>query len=111
MRDGVFVSSLEKCKEYELAYYYGPLTKKPYTNRFSTTCDAEFEMINKKVLILDEDSKIVPFPTYEIKGVVVDIESGAPIANARVNLNIDGKTAAVTSGANGIYRSEIIASY
>ena len=111
MKDGVFVSSLEKCKEYELAYYYGPLTKNPYTNRFSTTCDAEFEMINKKVLILDEDSKIVPFPTYEIKGVVVDIESGAPIANARVNLNIDGKTAAVTSGANGIYRSEIIASY
>ncbi|MEY3049999.1 MAG: hypothetical protein RL365_2037 [Bacteroidota bacterium] len=111
MRDGVFVASLEKCKEYELAYYYGPLTSKPYTNRFNTTCDASFEIINKKVLIIDEDSKIIPFPTYEIKGVVVDLENGAPIANASVNITIDGKTATAISGANGLYRSELIASY
>jgi len=111
MRDGVFVASLEKCKEYELAYYYGPLTSKPYTNRFNTTCDASFEIINKKVLIIDEDSKIIPFPTYEIKGVVVDIDKGAPIANASVNITIDGKTATAISGANGLYRSELIASY
>jgi len=111
IRDGVFVSSLEKCKEYELAYYYGPLTKKPYTNRFKTTCDAAFEMINKKVLIIDEDSKIVPFPTYEIKGVVVDIETGNPIENAVVNISIDGKGEKVYTGNNGLYRSELIASY
>lgn len=111
MRDGVFVASLEKCKQYELAYYYGPLTKKPYTNKFSTTCDASFEIINKKVLIIDEDSKIVPFPTYEIKGVVVDLESGAPIANTTVKLTIDGKTGTENSAENGMYRSELIASY
>jgi len=111
MRDGVFVASLEKCKEYELAYYYGPLTKKPYTNRFKTGCDASFELISKKVLIIDEDSKIVPFPTYEIKGVVVDVESGSPIAGATVNLTIDGKTAQVTTGNNGMYTSDIISTY
>lgn len=111
MRDGEFVSVLEQCKEYELAYYYGPLTNKPYRNRFKTTCQTGFEWINKKVLIIDEDQVIVPFPTYEIKGVVVDMESGSPIADAQVNLSIDGKTTVVKSGANGIYRSDAIASY
>jgi len=111
MRDGVFVSSLEKCKEYELAYYYGPLTKKPYINKFSTNCDAAFEQIDKKVLIIDEDAKIVPFPTYEIKGVVVDLDSGQPIADAKVNLMVEGKNGTATSGANGLYRSELIAIY
>lgn len=108
MRDGEFVAALEQCKEYELAYYYGPLTNKPYRNRFKTTCQTGFEWINKKVLIIDEDQVIVPFPTYEIKGVVVDIESGAPIANATVNLSIEGKTANVITGVNGMYQSNII---
>ncbi|MFM7595177.1 MAG: OmpA family protein [Flavobacteriales bacterium] len=111
MRDGVFISSLEKCKEYELAYYYGPLTKKPYKNKFNTSCNNEFELISKKVLIIDEDSKIIPFPSYEIKGVVVDIETGNPIENAVVNLSIDGKGDKVYTGNNGLYHSELIASY
>ena len=111
MRDGVFLTSLEKCKEYELAYYYGPNTKKPYTNKFSTSCDQSFETISKKVLIIDEDSKIVPFPTYEIRGVVVDVQTGAPIENASVNIEIDSKSSKVNTAANGMYSSEIIAAY
>ncbi|MFM7388454.1 MAG: hypothetical protein ACKO5L_09865, partial [Bacteroidota bacterium] len=103
MRDGVFVSALEKCKEYEIAYYYGSETKKPFTEKFKTGCDSEFEMIEKKLLIIDEDKVIIPFPTYEIKGVVVDITTKAPIAGATVALSIDGKTVSATSGSNGMY--------
>jgi hypothetical protein len=36
MRDGVFVAALEKCKEYEIAYYYGPETKKAFKEKFKT---------------------------------------------------------------------------
>jgi outer membrane protein OmpA-like peptidoglycan-associated protein/Tol biopolymer transport system component len=111
MRDGVFVSALEKCKEYEIAYYYGSETKKPFTEKFKTGCDSEFEMIEKKLLIIDEDKVIIPFPTYEIKGVVVDITTKAPIAGATVALSIDGKTVSATSGSNGMYFSNILDKY
>lgn len=111
MRDGVFLSSLEKCKEYELAYYYGPLTKKPYTNRFKTSCDNSFEQITKYVLILDADEKIVPFPTYEIKGVVTDVATGNLIADAKISLSIDANSDLVQTQSNGMYQSDIISSY
>lgn len=111
MRDGGFFSSLEKCKEYELAYYYGPLTKKPYTNRFKTSCDPTFEVISKRVLILDEDKKIVPFPTYEIRGVVTDIASGKPITDAKISININTKAEDKSTNATGTYNSYLIDKY
>jgi outer membrane protein OmpA-like peptidoglycan-associated protein len=111
MRDGVFVSALEKCKEYEIAYYYGPETKKAFKEKFKTGCDSEFEMIEKKLLIIDEDRVIIPFPTYEVKGVVVDITTKAPIAGATVALSMDGKTVSATSGSNGVYFSNILDKY
>jgi outer membrane protein OmpA-like peptidoglycan-associated protein/tetratricopeptide (TPR) repeat protein len=111
MRDGVFVSALEKCKEYEIAYYYGPETKKAFTDKFKTGCDSDFEMIDKKLLIIDEDKIIIPFPTYEVKGVVVDITTKAPIAGASVALTMDGKMASAISGNNGMYMSNILDKY
>lgn len=111
MRDGGFFSTLEKCKEYELAYYYGPLTKKPYTNRFKTSCDPSFELITKRVLILDDDKKIVPFPTYEIRGVITDIASGKPIPDAKVAININTKSEDKSSNATGTYNSYLIDKY
>ncbi|NBV07976.1 MAG: hypothetical protein EBR91_00515 [Flavobacteriia bacterium] len=111
MRDGVFMTSLEKCKEYELTYYYGALTKNPYRNTFKTSCDGAFEVISKRVLILEDENKILPFPTYEIRGVVTDINSGAPIANTSIKLVIDGKNDAKNSNENGVYNSEMISEY
>lgn len=111
MRDGVFVASLEKCKDYEITYYYGPDSRKTYTDRFKTTCDNSFEIIDKKLLIIDEDKIIIPFPTYEIKGVVVDISTKEPIAGAKINLTMDSLTGSASSEENGIYRSNILAGY
>jgi outer membrane protein OmpA-like peptidoglycan-associated protein/tetratricopeptide (TPR) repeat protein len=111
MRDGVFVSSLEKCKEYEIAYYYGPDTKKPYTDKFKTNCDQDFEQIDKRLLIIDEDQIIIPFPTYELKGVVVDITTKAPIPGASIAISMESKTANASSGSNGIYTSTILDGY
>jgi len=41
----------------------------------------------------------------------VDLDSGQPIADAKVNLMVEGKNGTATSGANGLYRSELIAIY
>lgn len=111
MRDGVFVSKLEKCKEYELAYFYSAATKNPYKNKFSTNCDLAYQVITKRVLIDDNNQKIVPFPKYHINGVVKDKESGEVIASAQLDLTIDGNKDNTTSAANGSYASEILKSY
>jgi len=111
MRDGVFVSALEKCKEYEIAYYYGPESRKVFKDGFKTSCNDDFEMIEKKVLIIDDDRIIIPFPTYEIKGVVVDISTKAPIAGAQVSLAINNNSVQATSEINGMYSSNILEEY
>jgi len=111
MRDGVFVSALEKCREYEITYYYGPESAKTFKDRFKTTCDNAFEMIDKRLLIIDEDKMIIPFPTYEIKGVVVDITTKAPIPGAQITLSMDGKSANAVAGNNGMYASNILETY
>ena len=111
MRDGVFVGKLEKCKEYELTYYYSNMTKSPYTNKFSTNCDEAYQMIIKRVLIDDNNQKIIPFPKYYIKGVAKDKESGNVIANAIVELKIDGATDSQACNSNGSYSSNILNNY
>ena len=111
MRDGVFVGKLEKCKEYELTYYYSNMTKNPYTNKFSTNCDEAYQVITKRVLIDDDNQKIIPFPKYHINGIATDKESGQAIANASIKLTIDGNTANELTAANGNYASEILSDY
>ena len=111
MRDGVFVSKLEKCKEYELAYFYSSATKNPYRNKFSTNCDVAYQVITKRVLIDDANQKIVPFPKYHINGIATDKESGQAIANATINLTIDGNIGNEITAANGNYSSEILKDY
>ena len=42
-----FPGILEKCKEYEITYYYEEGSKDPYTETFNTNCDIAFEEVNK----------------------------------------------------------------
>ena len=111
MRDGVFVGKLEKCKEYELTYYYSNMTKNPYTNKFSTNCDEAYQVVTKRVLIDDNNQKIIPFPKYHINGIATDKESGQAIANASIKLTIDGNTANELTAGNGNYSSNILKDY
>jgi outer membrane protein OmpA-like peptidoglycan-associated protein len=111
VRDGVFVGKLEKCKEYELTYYYSNMTKNPYTNKFSTNCDEAYQVITKRVLIDDNNQKIIPFPNYYLKGVAKDKETGNVIANVNVELKIDGATDNQVCNSNGSYSSDILKNY
>ena len=111
MRDGVFVSKLEKCKDYELAYFYSAATKNPYRNKFSTNCDVAYQVITKRVLIDDDNQKIVPFPKYHINGIATDKESGNAIANVSIMLTIDRNIGNEITAANGNYSSEILKDY
>ena len=108
MRDGVFVSKLEKCKTYELSYYYGSESRKHYTTQFKTNCETSYEEIVQKVLIDDDNKIIFPFPKYTVQGTVRDEKSGLGIANASVSININGKTDVVNTDNNGNYISNLI---
>jgi outer membrane protein OmpA-like peptidoglycan-associated protein/tetratricopeptide (TPR) repeat protein len=86
IRDGVFLSKLDKCKEYELAYYYNENTKDPYTETFSTNCDLAYEEIYKRVLLDDEAEVIIPFFDYKLRGIVADRKTGEVIGDAQIHI-------------------------
>jgi outer membrane protein OmpA-like peptidoglycan-associated protein len=84
IRDGVFLSKLEKCKDYQLAYYYNEQTVDPYTDKFSTNCDLAYQEVYKRVLLDEEKQVIIPFFEYILDGIVADRKSGEMIPNAKV---------------------------
>ncbi len=92
IRDGGFFYKLEKCKEYELSYFYNSSVKNPYKEKFSTNCDLAYQEINKKVLLDDDKKMILPFFKYTIEGVVADKDGGAKIENAKVEFRLKSKT-------------------
>jgi len=116
IRDGGFFHKLEKCKEYELAFYYNSSVKDPYKEKFATNCDLAYQEINKKVLLDDDMKMILPFFKYTIEGTVSeknsdtvsDKNSGVMIENAKVEFKLKAKTTEQQmTGKNGDFVSGI----
>ena len=111
IRDGVFMSKLEKCKEYELAYYYNENTKDPYTETFSTNCDLAYEEIYKRVLLDEEKEVIIPFFEYKLKGIVADRKTGETIKDAEIyiyDLASSDSLEMLTSDSTGLFVSSLL---
>jgi outer membrane protein OmpA-like peptidoglycan-associated protein len=108
VRDGVFLSKLEKCKKYELTYYYNSAAKNPLKQSFSTSCDLAYQEIQKKV-ILDEEEKIIyPIYEYRLEGLVADKASGKPIQNAQVQFTAINKIVENDlTASNGEFKSNL----
>ena len=108
VRDGGFFYKLEKCKEYELAFYYNSSVKDPYKEKFSTNCDLAYQEVNKKVLLDDDMKMILPFFKYTVEGTVADKSNGALIENAKVEFKLKSKNAdEQVTGKNGDFVSGI----
>ena len=88
VRDGVFLSKLEKCKKYQIAYYYSEKSKTPLKQSFSTSCDLAYQEINRKVILDDEKETINPIYEYRLEGLVADKATGKPIQNAKVQFSL-----------------------
>ena len=109
IRDGVFLSKLQKCKEYELAYYYNENTENPYKESFSTNCDLAYEEIHKRVLLDEEQGVIIPFFEYTLEGVVADRKTGEMIPNAKIIFEANGVEAeSLTSDSTGQFTSGLV---
>jgi len=109
IKDGVFLSKLEKCKEYQLSYFYNEETISPFTEKFSTNCDLAYQEIYKRVLLEEENEVIIPFFEYNLEGVVADRKSGELIPNAKVIFTRDGEEIEVlATDSTGLFISNLV---
>lgn len=85
IRDGVFFSTLEKCREYELKLY-ADSTSDYFTDHFSTKCDKEYEEVVKNYILDVKRNKIVPDIIYSMDGTIADRSTAALLENAKVEI-------------------------
>jgi outer membrane protein OmpA-like peptidoglycan-associated protein len=109
LRDGVYFSKLEKCKEYEASYSYENGKKVFHTERFKTNCENEYEEIYRPVLLLLDEMRIVPYYKYSFDGIVADNTSKNPVSAANVEI-LDEKgnvLEKLTTGSDGKFKSNL----
>ena len=108
IRDGVFLSKLDKCKKYELKYYYSSEDKKPLKQSFETNCDLAYQEIRRKVILDETDQTIKPVYEYRFEGFVADKSNGKPIENAKIQITAKSNGIETNiSASNGIFKSNI----
>lgn len=109
MRDGVFFSALEPCRDYDMIFSYDNGEKEFYTESFSTDCNKEYDEINREVFLDTEIRKMIK--PYYIVGTVKDSKSKTLLSDVKVKLiNKDTGLPYVetTTGAPGSYKSDTI---
>lgn len=100
LRDGAFMHSLEKCRDYEITYMKNE-TEVIKTEKFNTTCHKQYEEIVKEVYIAD----------YDLTGLIVDRETNLPIEDAKIEIinKKDGKLLeTLTTNVNGKFDSNLL---
>lgn len=60
IRDGVFLSTLEPCRTYEMIFSYEDGKKEFYTETFETACDKLYDEVYREVLLDTKTQEIVP---------------------------------------------------
>lgn len=84
MRDGVFFSALEPCRDYEMVFSYDNGKQEFYKEAFSTDCNKEFDKIEREVFLDVERQEIVK--PYFIVGTVKDSKSKTLLSDVSVKL-------------------------
>lgn len=110
IRDGVFFSALEPCRDYEMIFSYDNGKKEFYSESFSTDCNKEYDEIDREVFLDVENQEIIK--PYYIVGTVKDSKSKTLLSDVKVSLvNKDnGKPyVGTTTGTSGSYKSDTIA--
>lgn len=112
VRDGIFLSSLEPCREYELIYQYENSKKEIYREKFNTDCNKEYQEIFKEIW-LDVDKGIMGHP-YIVIGDVKDSKTKEKLSDVKVKLvdkNNNTTLIALTTLANGTFKSDTLKAY
>ncbi len=110
LRDGVYLSSLDKCREYELIYTYNNGNTEFHRTVINTNCENEFEEIHKRVMLRLDDMTIIPFMKYTLAGTVADFVSKELISDAKVEfISSNGQVFETrTTKTDGSFKSKIL---
>lgn len=110
IRDGVFMSSLEPCKEYEIAFSFEKANVKNFhTEKFKTDCTKEYSEVHKEFW-LDIDKKIMIKP-YRLAGTITDEKTNATLAGVKITLTEkeSGKLIYnLSTKSNGQYKTDTL---
>jgi len=111
--DGAFFSRLEKCREYELAYYFKNNSSRPYKQIFKTNCDFEYQAVYKNAILFSSSEIISDWFDYELNGVVIsysmDDSTKLPLENALIEIyNQEGKKVeSINTNSTGVFISKL----
>lgn len=86
VRDGVFVTDLKPCKNYELSYINAIDKKIMYLDIFSTECTNEYREIYKELILDIENKSINPVKNYTLNGVVADRSNADKLLNVKIEV-------------------------
>ena len=85
LRDGVFMNSLEPCKEYDLTFSYEKNGKKNfYSEKFKTDCNQEYSEVYREFW-LDLDKQMMVKPYYVV-GTITDSKTNQKLSDVTVTL-------------------------
>jgi outer membrane protein OmpA-like peptidoglycan-associated protein len=107
IRDGIFLSSLDPCRDYEMIFSYENGEKDFYHERFNTDCKKSYDEVYREVLLDTDLRKIIPKDPYLLTGTVRDSRTHFPVEGARVTISYaDGTDIGdYTSKKDGVYMS------
>lgn len=107
LKDGVFITNLQPCKTYTLAYVNANDKVNMYEEDFKTECTQQYQEINKEVILNAEKETITPIKNYVIDGIVADKGTNTVLSNSKIDV-IDLRTnkiiETVYSDENGYYK-------
>jgi len=107
IRDGVFLSSLEPCRQYEMIFSYEDGKKEFYKEAFITDCNKEYDEIYREVLLDTDTKEIVNKTAYYLTGTVKDSKTKKVVPGARVTITYKdaGAIGDFASNETGTYKS------
>jgi outer membrane protein OmpA-like peptidoglycan-associated protein/tetratricopeptide (TPR) repeat protein len=107
MRDGVFLSSLEPCRTYEMVFSYENGKKNFYTEAFETKCDTPYEEVYREVLLDTESGEMIT--PYFIAGTVKDKKTKEVLGGVTVSITDKTTGKRITTPptkTNGLFLSD-----
>jgi len=108
--NNMFMSTLDKCREYELLFTHSHGETVFHKETLKTSCEDGFEEITRNVKLRLEDWKIIPDYDYVIEGLVADADSKNGLEGVTVEILDKNGTLLETlkSDQNGNFTSSVL---
>jgi outer membrane protein OmpA-like peptidoglycan-associated protein/tetratricopeptide (TPR) repeat protein len=108
--ENMFMSTLDKCREYELLFSHSHGETVFHQEKLNTSCEDGYEEIIRNVKLRLEDWKIIPDYDYVIEGLVADADTKNGLEGVNVEiLDKNGKLLeTLQTDENGNFTSSVL---